>query len=90
MYTRLVCMERRELCKVLFPHLKEWCEYWSLWHHPVFMATVRSWMGGCGEIYTESGDAKCEIAIYRLCTLVQGLATYVMNREIGVENGKIR
>ncbi|MEA3422096.1 MAG: hypothetical protein U9Q97_10520, partial [Acidobacteriota bacterium] len=34
-----------------------------------------SWMGGCGEIHTESGEAKCEIAIYRLCTLVRGLVT---------------
>jgi hypothetical protein len=32
-------------------------------------------MGGCGEIHTESGEAKCEIAIYRLCTLVRGLVT---------------
>jgi putative transposase len=27
-----------------------------------------SWMGGCGEIHTESGEAKCEIAMYRLRT----------------------
>jgi len=29
MYSRLVCMACRGLYKA-FPHLKEWCEYWSL------------------------------------------------------------
>ena len=29
MYSRLVCMACRELCKV-FTHLKKWCKYWSL------------------------------------------------------------
>ena len=37
-------------------------------HHLVFMAAVRSWMGGCGAIHTESGEAKCKIAMYRLRT----------------------
>ena len=33
-------------------------------------------MGGCGEIHSEPGGSECEIAIYRLCTLVRGLVTY--------------
>ena len=32
-------------------------------------------MGGCGEIHSEPGGSECEIAIYRLCTLVRGLVT---------------
>ncbi|RZB28931.1 MAG: hypothetical protein AEth_01535 [Candidatus Argoarchaeum ethanivorans] len=27
-----------------------------------------TWMEGCGAIHTESGEAKCEIAMYRLRT----------------------
>jgi len=38
MYSRLVCMACRELCKA-FPHLKEWCEYLSLG------TTLFSWIG---------------------------------------------
>jgi len=38
MCSRLVCMERRELCKA-FPHLKKWCKYWSLG------TTLFSWPG---------------------------------------------
>ena len=51
-------------------------------------------MGGCGEIYIESGEAKCKIAIYRLCTLVQGLMTLsnikrkVEMTEDGKDNGR--
>jgi putative transposase len=56
----------RELRKV-FPHLKEWCEYWPM-GTILFSWLGWSWMGGCGEIHTESGEAKCEIAMYRLRT----------------------
>ncbi len=37
-------------------------------HHPVSMVTVRSWVGGCGAIHTESGDSECENAMYLPCT----------------------
>ncbi len=67
MCSRLACMGRRELCKV-FPHLKEWCGVLVYGNHPVSMAQVWSWMGGCEAIHTESGEVKCEIAMYRLST----------------------
>ena len=34
-----------------------------------------SWVGGRGEVHTESGGSECENALYRLCTLVRGLVT---------------
>ncbi|PXF58895.1 MAG: hypothetical protein C4B59_12455 [Candidatus Methanogaster sp.] len=51
----------RELCKA-FPHRKEWCAK-GLWAPSCYHGSV-----GRGEIYTESGEAKCEIAMYGLCT----------------------
>jgi hypothetical protein len=45
-------------------------------HHPVSIAIVGSWVGGCGEMYTESGEVECETAMYRLCTQVRGLVTW--------------
>ncbi len=56
---RLKGRRSRELRKA-FPHLREWYEYRS----PgtiLFSWLGRSWMGGCGEIHTESGEAECEI-----------------------------
>ena len=55
----------RELRKA-FPHLKEWCSK-SLWAI-LFPRIGRSWMGRCGEVHTESGEAECKNAMYRLCT----------------------
>jgi len=53
----------RELRKA-FPHLTEWCEYRSL---DAIMFSWLGWpyMGCCGEMHTESGEAECEI---RGCT----------------------
>ncbi len=56
----------RELRKA-FPHLKEWCGYWSL-GTVLFPWLGGSWVGGCGEIYTESGGTACKNAMYRLRT----------------------
>ena len=53
----------RELHKT-FPHPTEWCEYRSL-DTTLFSWLGRSWMGCCGGIHTESGEAECEI---RGCT----------------------
>ena len=56
----------RELRKA-FPHLKDWCSK-SLWAPSCFHGSVGQWVGGYGEIHTESGESECEIAMHRLRT----------------------
>lgn len=62
MSSDILRMERRELRKA-FPHLKEWRNK-SLWAPSCFQWIGRAWMGGCGEIYTKSGEVECENAMY--------------------------
>ena len=64
--TRIKRRSSRELRKA-FPHLPEWCVK-GLLGTILFSWLGLSWMGGCGEIHTESGEAKCKNTIYRLCT----------------------
>ena len=51
----------KELRKA-FPHLKEWCNK-SLWAPSGFHGSVGHGLEVAREIYTKSGDAKCEIAM---------------------------
>jgi len=48
-------------------HPIEWCEYWSL-STVLFLWLGWTCMGGCGVAYTESEEAKYEIAMHRLRT----------------------
>jgi len=58
-------------------------------HHPVSMTTVRSWVGGCGELHAESGGVGCENADAQALYLSAGFSdfgglSYKARRSVGV------
>jgi putative transposase len=63
---RIKGISSRELHKA-FPHLKEWCAK-GLWAPSCFHGSVGHGWEVARERYTESGEAKCENAMYRLRT----------------------
>ena len=63
---RIKGRSNRELRKA-FPHPQEWCKYWSV--GAVLIPWIgRAWIGGCGDVHTESGECEASPNAETRCT----------------------